>query len=64
MRVPLKWLADYVSTDWTPGQVAERLTMAGLEVGAVEHIGASWEGVQVAMVQKSSSPLSISLEEK
>ena len=50
MRVPLKWLADYVSTDWTPGQVAERLTMAGLEVGTVEHIGASWDGVQVALV--------------
>ena len=50
MRVPLKWLADYVSTDWTPEHVAERLTMAGLEVGAIERVGASWDGVQVALV--------------
>ena len=50
MRVPLKWLADYVSTDWTPEHVAERLTMSGLEVGAMERVGASWDGVQVALV--------------
>jgi len=50
MRVPLKWLTDYVSTDWTPEHVAERLTMAGLEIGAIERVGASWDGVQVALV--------------
>ena len=50
MRVPLKWLSDYVSTDWTPERIAERLTMAGLEVGALEVIGSSWDNVQVAVV--------------
>ena len=50
MRVPLKWLADYVSSDWTPEHVAERLTMAGLEVGAIERIGDTWDGVHVALV--------------
>lgn len=50
MRVPLKWLADYVSTDWTPERIAERLTLSGTEVGAVEYVGASWDSVQVALV--------------
>lgn len=50
MRVPLKWLLDYVHTDWAPDVIAQRLTMAGLEIGDVEHIGASWGGVRVALV--------------
>jgi len=50
MKVPLSWLADYVTTDWSPVRIAERLTMAGLEVGDIEEIGATWEGVTVALV--------------
>ena len=50
MRVPLRWLADYVSTDWTPARIAERLTMAGIEVGAMEQVGEFWDAVQVALV--------------
>ena len=50
MKVPLSWLSDYVKTDWSPKRIAERLTMAGLEVGDIEEIGATWEGVSVALV--------------
>ncbi len=50
MRVPLKWLKDYVSCDWTPEYIAERLTMAGLEVGGMEKIGSSWNDVHVALI--------------
>ncbi len=50
MRVPLKWLADYVSCDWTPEHIAEQLTLAGLEVGSIERTAASWNDVQVALV--------------
>ena len=32
MRIPLEWLSDYVSTELSPEALAERLTMAGLEV--------------------------------
>ena len=50
MKVPLSWLSDYAKTDWSPTRIAQRLTMAGLEVGDIEEIGATWEGVMVALV--------------
>lgn len=50
MKVPLKWLSEYVSCDWTPERVAERLTMAGVEVSSLERIGELWDNVSVALV--------------
>jgi phenylalanyl-tRNA synthetase beta chain len=39
MRVPLSWLRDYVDIDLTPEQLAYTLTMGGLEVEEIEHVG-------------------------
>ncbi len=39
MRVPLSWLKDYVDITITAEELAERLTLAGLEVVAIEYIG-------------------------
>ena len=36
MRVPLGWLRDYVAIDLTPEQLAERLTLLGMEVKGIE----------------------------
>jgi phenylalanyl-tRNA synthetase beta chain len=47
MRVPLSWLRDYVDIDLTPEALAERLTLLGMEVQAVERRGADWQGVVV-----------------
>jgi|WetSurMetagenome_2_1015567.scaffolds.fasta_scaffold00091_7 phenylalanyl-tRNA synthetase beta chain len=38
MRVSLDWIKDYVKIDATPEAIAEKLTMIGLEVEAVERI--------------------------
>jgi len=38
----LKWLREYVDFDLAPEDLAHRLTMAGLEVSAVEKIGGDW----------------------
>jgi len=38
MRVPLEWLKEYVAVRLSPKALAERLTMAGLEVVAVETV--------------------------
>ena len=40
MRISLNWLKEYVDIDITPQQVADRLTMAGLEVEGLEYLGA------------------------
>ncbi len=50
MRVSYNWLKEYLFFDLTPFQLAERLTMAGLEVESVEEIGKQWENVKVAEV--------------
>lgn len=39
MRVPLSWLKDYVTISISAEELAERLTLAGLEVKALEYIG-------------------------
>ncbi|GAB4555882.1 MAG: phenylalanine--tRNA ligase subunit beta [Anaerolineae bacterium] len=39
MRVPLSWLREYVDITITAEELAERLTLAGLEVAGIEYIG-------------------------
>jgi len=50
MRVPLKWLAEYVDLSLDPRELAERLTMAGVEVGAVITSAGEWDSIFVAQV--------------
>ena len=45
MRVPLSWLREYVDIDLTPEQLAERLTLLGMEVKGLERWGAEWQHV-------------------
>ncbi len=47
MRTPLSWLRDYVAFDLLPEQLAEELTMRGLEVSAIEVSGVDWTDVVV-----------------
>jgi phenylalanyl-tRNA synthetase beta chain len=50
MRVSLRWLRDYVDIDIEPKDLADRLTMAGLEVDSVEPFRPSFEGVVTAKI--------------
>ncbi len=47
MRVPLSWLREYVEVQQTPEQLAERLTLLGMEVQGIEAWGADWRKVVV-----------------
>jgi phenylalanyl-tRNA synthetase beta chain len=38
MRVPLSWLKEYVDITLPVEELAERITLAGLEVAAIEHV--------------------------
>ncbi|MDM8532364.1 phenylalanine--tRNA ligase subunit beta [Anaerolineales bacterium HSG25] len=39
MKLPISWLKDYVDVTLSPEELAERLTLAGLEVGKIEYVG-------------------------
>jgi phenylalanyl-tRNA synthetase beta chain len=47
MRVPLNWLREYVDVQQTPEQLADRLTLLGMEVKGIEQWGADWRSVVV-----------------
>jgi phenylalanyl-tRNA synthetase beta chain len=50
MKVSLKWLKEYVDIALPPADLAERLTMAGLEVKGMQAIGGSWDNVVVGQI--------------
>jgi len=50
VRVPLKWLSEYVDINLPLAELTRRLTMAGTEVNAVETSGGDWEKISVAEV--------------
>jgi phenylalanyl-tRNA synthetase beta chain len=50
MKVTLHWLKQYVDFNWSPEELAERLTMLGLEVEGVQKLGGEFAGVVVGQV--------------
>ena len=50
MRVSFEWLREFVPVEMTPQTVADRLTMAGLEVEDVEDWGAPFERIVVGRI--------------
>ena len=47
MRVPLSWLREFVDVDLSPEELAEKLTLLGMEVSSIERIGADWHDIVV-----------------
>lgn len=50
MKVLLSWLKDYIDINLTPSHIAKSLTMAGLEVDAVDDLSPGCEGVVVCKI--------------
>jgi phenylalanyl-tRNA synthetase beta chain len=50
MLVSLKWLKDYVDVEMTPAELADALTMAGLEVDEIKQIKPAFTGVVSAEI--------------
>ncbi len=50
MRVSLNWLRDYIDITLPLKELAERLTMAGMEVKGIETVGRAWENIIVGQV--------------
>ncbi|MGZ3584098.1 MAG: phenylalanine--tRNA ligase subunit beta [Ktedonobacterales bacterium] len=47
MRAPYSWLKDYVDINLSPEELANRLTLAGLEVDRVDY---GWPGIETAEI--------------
>lgn len=50
MKIPLSWLKETIALKETANEIAERLTLAGLEVDSIEPAPLSFEGVVVGEV--------------
>jgi phenylalanyl-tRNA synthetase beta chain len=50
MKVTYHWLKQYVEFPWSPEELAERLTMLGLEVESVHKLGGEFAGIVVGQV--------------
>jgi len=50
MKVTLNWLKQYVDFQWSTEELAERLTMLGIEVEGVQKLGGEFLGIVVAQV--------------
>ncbi len=51
MKVPVKWLKEYIDITLPVKELAERLTMAGTEVSVMSLGGESWEGVVIGCIE-------------
>lgn len=50
MKVSLNWLKQYVDIKLPAAEIANRLTLAGIEVKSIQLIGADWEGIIVGQI--------------
>ena len=50
MNVTLNWLKTYIDFEFSPSELADRLTMLGVEVESIKQLGAELEGVVVGKV--------------
>jgi phenylalanyl-tRNA synthetase beta chain len=50
MKVPLKWLQEYVDITLSPADLANRLTLAGNEVEGIQVVGGNWKNIVVGQV--------------
>jgi len=50
MKIPLKWLQEYIDITLPTAELASRLTMAGIEVKGMQGIGGTWENIVVGQI--------------
>ena len=55
MQLSEQWLRSYADPPHSSDELAERLTMAGLEVESVDPVAPAFSGVVVAEVTRSST---------
>ena len=51
MKVPLKWLREFVDVNLPPKEVVDRLTMAGTEAKGIQMVGGKWDNIVVGQIK-------------
>src|SRR5437016_783671 len=51
MKVPMRWLSEFVDTGLSAADLAHRLTMAGLEAEKITTVGDAWQDICVGRVE-------------
>jgi phenylalanyl-tRNA synthetase beta chain len=51
MKVPMRWLSEFVDTGLTVDELAHRLTMAGLEAEKISVVGDAWDKIYIGLVE-------------
>jgi len=51
MLIPISWLKEYVDLNMPVRQLAERITLAGLEVEGIQHAGEWWDPETIVVGQ-------------
>ena len=52
MKISVKWLKEFVDFDYSIDELADKLTMAGLEVELIERLGSEFDNVVIGKVEK------------
>jgi len=50
MKISLNWLKEYVDITVSPAEIANKLTMAGMEVKGLQVIGGDWQNIVVGQI--------------
>src|ERR1051325_3215585 len=51
MRVPMRWLREFVDPPQSTDEIAALLSLSGTEVGYVHRVGQHWENIKIARVE-------------
>ena len=43
MKIPISWIKQYIDLNLTPSELANQLTMVGIEVAQIDEIGSNWD---------------------
>ena len=55
MKVSYRWLQEYTVVPWSPQELADRLTMAGIEVESIERLAPEPPNVRVGLIKSRAS---------
>lgn len=61
LQISYNWLKKYIDINYTPADLSEKLTMAGLEVEGVEYLGEGLEDIKIAKKLRKSKHIQMQI---